>query len=52
MDPAIAIVPMALGHLRQVLDLGYEVFETTTKPYTSWSLTSVADQCRRARSGR
>ncbi|WP_433192499.1 GNAT family N-acetyltransferase [Nocardia sp. CA-107356] len=43
MDPAIAIVPMGLDHLRQVLDLGYEVFDTTIKPYTSWSLTSVAE---------
>ncbi|WP_067691365.1 GNAT family N-acetyltransferase [Nocardia jejuensis] len=43
MEPAIAIVPMGLGHLRQVLDLGYEAFDTTTKPYTSWSLTSVAE---------
>ncbi|WP_067564673.1 GNAT family N-acetyltransferase [Nocardia acidivorans] len=43
MEPAIAIVPMGLGHLRQVLDLGYEVFDTSTKPYTSWSLTSVAE---------
>ncbi len=39
----VAIVPMGLGHLRQVLDLGHEVFDTTTKPYTSWSLTSVAE---------
>lgn len=43
MDPAIVIVPMGLGHLRQVLDLGHEVFDTTVKPYTSWSLTSVAE---------
>ncbi|MEV6769192.1 GNAT family N-acetyltransferase [Nocardia sp. NPDC051030] len=43
MEPAIAIVPMGLGHLRQVLDLGYEAFDTTAKPYTSWSLTSVAE---------
>ncbi|MFD0360957.1 GNAT family N-acetyltransferase [Nocardia sp. GCM10030253] len=43
MDPAIAIVPMGLGHLRQVLDLGHEVFDITAKPYTSWSLTSVAE---------
>ena len=43
MDSAVAIVPMGLGHLRQVLDLGYEVFDTTTNPYTSWSLTSVAE---------
>ncbi|AHH16364.1 acetyltransferase (GNAT) family protein [Nocardia nova SH22a] len=39
----VAIVPMGLGHLRQVLDLGYEVFDTAAKPYTSWSLTSVAE---------
>ena len=43
MDPAVAIVPMGLGHLRQVLDLGNEVVDTTIKPYTSWSLTSVAE---------
>ena len=41
MDPAAAIVPMGLGHLPQVLELGYEVFDTTTKPYTSRSLTSA-----------
>ncbi|MFD6163374.1 GNAT family N-acetyltransferase [Nocardia sp. NPDC060256] len=43
MDSAVVIVPMGLGHLRQVLDLGHEVFDITTKPYTSWSLTSVAE---------
>ncbi|MEV0683180.1 GNAT family N-acetyltransferase [Nocardia sp. NPDC050378] len=43
MDQAIAVVPMGLGHLRQVLDLGHQVFDTTTKPYTSWSLTAVAE---------
>lgn len=43
MDSDIVIVPMGLGHLRQVLDLGHEVFDITTKPYTSWSLTSVAE---------
>ncbi|MFD6222790.1 GNAT family N-acetyltransferase [Nocardia asteroides] len=43
MDSAIAVVPMGLGHLRQVLDLGHQVFDTTTKPYTSWSLTAVAE---------
>ncbi|MEU1204233.1 GNAT family N-acetyltransferase [Nocardia sp. NPDC005825] len=41
--PDIAIVPMGLGHLRQVIDLGYQVFDTQAKPYTSWSLTSVAE---------
>ncbi|WP_280236676.1 GNAT family N-acetyltransferase [Nocardia cyriacigeorgica] len=43
MDPAIAIVPMGLGHLRQVLDLGHEVYDTSVKPYTSWSLTTIAE---------
>ncbi|MFC9994137.1 GNAT family N-acetyltransferase [Nocardia sp. NPDC127526] len=43
MESDIAIVPMGLGHLRQVIDLGYEVFDTSAKPYTSWSLTSVAE---------
>ncbi|MEV6213096.1 GNAT family N-acetyltransferase [Nocardia sp. NPDC051833] len=43
MDSSIAVVPMGLGHLRQVLDLGHQVFDTTTKPYTSWSLTAVAE---------
>ncbi|WP_067712902.1 GNAT family N-acetyltransferase [Nocardia yamanashiensis] len=42
-EPDIAIVPMGLGHLRQVIDLGYQVFDTSAKPYTSWSLTSVAE---------
>ncbi|MEC3953278.1 GNAT family N-acetyltransferase [Nocardia sp. CDC153] len=42
-QPDIAIVPMGLGHLRQVIDLGYQVFDTHAKPYTSWSLTSVAE---------
>lgn len=43
MNAAIPIVPMGLGHLRQVLDLGHEVFDVTVKPYTSWSLTAVAE---------
>ena len=37
------IVPLGFEHLRQVLDLGYRVFDTTTKPYTTWSLTTVAE---------
>ncbi len=37
------IVPLGFEHLRQVLDLGYRVFDVTAKPYTSWSLTSVAE---------
>ena len=47
MDPVIAVVPMGLGHLRQVLDLGLQVFDTTIKPYTSWSLTSVVEHLDR-----
>jgi ribosomal protein S18 acetylase RimI-like enzyme len=43
MDSAIVIVPMGLGHLRQVLDLGHQVFDVSVKPYTSWSLTAVAE---------
>ncbi|MFI6866193.1 GNAT family N-acetyltransferase [Nocardia sp. NPDC050406] len=43
MESEVAVVPMGLGHLRQVIDLGYQVFDTRTKPYTSWSLTSVAE---------
>lgn len=43
MESDTAIVPMGLGHLRAVLDLGTEVFDTEAKPYTSWSLTSVAE---------
>lgn len=39
----IKIAPLGFEHLRQVLDLGYRVFDTTVKPYTSWSLTSVAE---------
>jgi ribosomal protein S18 acetylase RimI-like enzyme len=39
----VRIVPLGLEHLRQVLDLGYEVFDVTVKPYTSWSLTAVAE---------
>ncbi|MBF6331052.1 GNAT family N-acetyltransferase [Nocardia transvalensis] len=43
MESDIAIVPMGLGHLREVLDLGDEVFDTDAKPYTSWSLTSIVE---------
>ncbi|GIH04556.1 hypothetical protein Rhe02_26230 [Rhizocola hellebori] len=37
------IVPLEVEHLRQVLDLGFSVFDVNTKPYTSWSLTTVAE---------
>jgi ribosomal protein S18 acetylase RimI-like enzyme len=36
-------VPLEVEHLRQVLDLGFSVFDVTAKPYTSWSLTTVAE---------
>jgi len=39
----VQIVPLGFEHLRQVLDLGYRVFDVTAKPYTSWSLTTVAE---------
>lgn len=39
----VAVVPMDLDHVRQVRDLGREVFDTTKKPYTSWSLTTIAE---------
>lgn len=39
----VTIAPLRLEHLGQVLDLGYEVFDVTVKPYTSWSLTAVAE---------
>jgi ribosomal protein S18 acetylase RimI-like enzyme len=40
---AISITPLGFDHLRPVLDLGYRVFDVTTKPYTSWSLTTIAE---------
>ncbi|HCT79917.1 MAG TPA: GNAT family N-acetyltransferase [Micromonosporaceae bacterium] len=39
----VNVVPLGFEHLRQVLDLGYRVFDVTAKPYTSWSLTAVAE---------
>ncbi len=40
---SIEITPLGFEHLRQVLDLGYRVFDVTAKPYTSWSLTTIAE---------
>lgn len=34
--------PMRLEHLAGVLALGFRVFDVTTMPYTSWSLSSAA----------
>jgi ribosomal protein S18 acetylase RimI-like enzyme len=39
----VEIVPLGFEHLREVLNLGYEVFDVSSKPYTSWSLTAVAE---------
>jgi ribosomal protein S18 acetylase RimI-like enzyme len=39
----VVIAPMDLDHVRQVRDLGRQVFDTTKKPYTSWSLTTIAE---------
>jgi ribosomal protein S18 acetylase RimI-like enzyme len=39
----VVITPMDLDHVRQVRDLGREVFDITKKPYTSWSLTTIAE---------
>lgn len=39
----IVITPLGFEHLRQVLDLGYRAFDVTAKPYTSWSLTTIAE---------
>ncbi|WP_290856997.1 GNAT family N-acetyltransferase [Hamadaea sp.] len=42
-DDDVKITPMGLEHLRQVRDLGRQVYDVTVKPYTSWSLTSIAE---------
>ena len=39
----VKIAPMGLEHLRQVRDLGRRVYDVSVKPYTSWSLTSIAE---------
>ncbi|MEU7576392.1 GNAT family N-acetyltransferase [Streptomyces sp. NPDC041068] len=40
--PAIALAPMAATHLADVLALGHRVYDTSVKPYTSWSLSAIA----------
>ncbi|MBH1934375.1 GNAT family N-acetyltransferase [Streptomyces sp. AV19] len=37
------IVPMRLSHLDAVLNLGYRAYDVNAMPYTSWSLSSVAE---------
>lgn len=39
---AISVVPMRMAHLEGILELGFEVFDVSVMPYTSWSLSSVA----------
>lgn len=40
---AVEFQPLEFEHLRQVLILGYKVFDVSAKPYTSWSLSAVAE---------
>lgn len=42
-EDEVKIAPMGLEHLRQVRDLGRAVYDVSVKPYTSWSLTSIAE---------
>ncbi|WP_263253294.1 GNAT family N-acetyltransferase [Saccharopolyspora rosea] len=38
----IDVVPMRMAHLEGVLGLGFQLFDVSKMPYTSWSLSSVA----------
>ncbi|MFH8294724.1 GNAT family N-acetyltransferase [Streptomyces sp. NPDC018059] len=40
--PAIDLAPMAATHLADALALGRQVYDTSVKPYTSWSLSAIA----------
>ncbi|MEU1025469.1 GNAT family N-acetyltransferase [Streptomyces sp. NPDC005904] len=40
--PAIGLAPMTATHLADVLALGRQVYDTSVKPYTSWSLSAIA----------
>ncbi|QEU89666.1 GNAT family N-acetyltransferase [Streptomyces kanamyceticus] len=40
--PEIGLEPMAATHLADVLALGRQVYDTSVKPYTSWSLSAIA----------
>ncbi|MGH4031439.1 N-acetyltransferase family protein [Actinomycetota bacterium Odt1-20B] len=42
MSSPITLAPMTAAHLADVLALGHEVYDTTVKPYTSWSLSAIA----------
>ncbi|MFD4633876.1 GNAT family N-acetyltransferase [Streptomyces sp. NPDC058284] len=39
---SIVLEPMTATHLADVLGLGRRVYDTSVKPYTSWSLSAVA----------
>lgn len=38
----VTVAPMTVEHAAGVLALGRRVYDTTVKPYTSWSLSAVA----------
>ncbi|MGW2228804.1 GNAT family N-acetyltransferase [Streptomyces formicae] len=40
--PEIGLEPMTATHLADVLALGRQVYDTSVKPYTSWSLSAIA----------
>ncbi|MFD9903264.1 GNAT family N-acetyltransferase [Streptomyces sp. NPDC059063] len=40
--PPVGLAPMTPAHAPAVLALGHQVYDTTVKPYTSWSLSAVA----------
>lgn len=40
--PEVSLVPMDATHLADVLALGRRVYDTSVKPYTSWSLSAIA----------
>ncbi|MFF1377604.1 GNAT family N-acetyltransferase [Streptomyces sp. NPDC058308] len=39
---SIALEPLTATHLADVLALGRRVYDTSVKPYTSWSLSAIA----------
>ncbi|MFI7320944.1 GNAT family N-acetyltransferase [Streptomyces venezuelae] len=41
-EPEIVLEPMRATHLADVLALGRRVYDTSVKPYTSWSLSAIA----------
>ncbi|MFF9899562.1 GNAT family N-acetyltransferase [Streptomyces longispororuber] len=39
---SVGLAPMEPGHAPAVLALGRQVYDTSVKPYTSWSLSAIA----------